>query len=86
MKCEQCGMTETPDSMRKMVNHVEHCEMTPDPTKVKLVWRNSQVTATLTPEVGETSFAQEFTKHEPEPFVEKTVEAQEEETVPVEEV
>lgn len=44
------------------------------------------MTATLTPEVGEISFAQEFKKYEyEEPKVEEVHQTQDEETVPVEE-
>jgi hypothetical protein len=72
-------MRETPDSMLRLVSHVEHCEKIQDPTQMRVVWRNNELTATLTPEVGETGFAQTFTNPRVQEDVVETIPPLEEE-------
>jgi hypothetical protein len=55
MKCELCQYQETPDNLPKMLTHLETCE-SPMRLEAKILWRNSEVTATLKPEEGEHIF------------------------------
>jgi hypothetical protein len=55
MKCEICNFQETPDNLNRLVNQAETCQ-TRLCRKAKVVWREGQMTITLSPQANETEF------------------------------
>ena len=55
MKCEPCGFQQKPDNMQRLMTHLESCGKT-DLEKMKLVWRNSELTVTYEKKKSETEF------------------------------
>lgn len=48
MKCELCQYQEKPDNLPKLATHLETCPAE-NSTKATVVWRDSQITATMNP-------------------------------------
>ena len=61
MKCEPCGFQEKPDNINKLKSHVETCSKV-DLDKVKIIWRNSEMTAGYKPKKLEHQFQVELKK------------------------
>jgi hypothetical protein len=67
MKCEMCGMTQTPGVLAVLVTHVETCQKVTDPRLVSVVWRDMMLVATMTPKKKEMKFPVSMKYHEPAP-------------------
>jgi hypothetical protein len=55
MKCEPCGFQTKPDNMPSLLTHLETCQQT-DLNKMKIVWRNRELTVTYKNKKNEVEF------------------------------
>jgi hypothetical protein len=66
MKCEMCNYHEKPDNLQKIVLQAETCQLRLC-RKAKVVWRDGQMTLTMTPQDNETVFGVEIKDVPPAP-------------------
>lgn len=68
MICEICNYSQKPDNTRVLRTHLESCEnLLAQEKQVTVVWRNNQLTATLSPKKNEKIIPLKVIIHEPAP-------------------